>query len=175
MHVSEIVRTLTQTPAAFRALLAGAPADALSFREAPDAWTAHEVLCHVTDGEVTDWRPRTAAIVGNGDKRFTPFDREGGHRKYGQWPTARVLEEFDRLRRDNLGYLSELNLDDEALTRTGIHPEFGAVTLGQLLATWMVHDLAHVSQIARILVRRAGPEVGPWMKYFSLLADHRSD
>jgi hypothetical protein len=116
------------------------------------------------------WRPRVAAIVAGGEARFAPFDRLGGHRTYGGWPTGALLDEFDRLRRDNLAYLAQLNLDEAALTRTGIHPEFGTVTLGQLLACWVVHDLAHISQISRILVRRAGPEVGPWKKYFSLLS-----
>lgn len=181
MNVPDVYRTLSQTPAAFRALLSAASPSALAFRESQGAWTAHEVLCHVTDGDVTDWRPRVAAIVagaaedarrgGKGDdlRRFTPFDREGGHRKYGAWPTEALLDEFERVRRDNMAYLTELNLDDSALEHTGLHPEFGAVTLGQLISCWAVHDLAHISQISRILVRHAGPDVGPWKKYFSLL------
>jgi hypothetical protein len=169
MNLQTAYETLSRTPAAFRALLIGASAETLAYREAPDAWTAHEVLCHVTDGEVTDWRPRIAAIVSDGDKRFTPFDRIGGQRTYGKWPMAALLDELDRLRRDNLTYLAQLGLDEAALARTGIHPEFGAVTLGQLLSCWTVHDLAHISQVSRILVRRFGADVGPWRKYFSLL------
>jgi hypothetical protein len=169
MDLNTAYDTLARAPVAFRALLAGASPAALAYRERPDAWTAHEVLCHVTDGEVTDWRPRVATIAGDGDKRFTPFDRVGGHQTYGRWPTGALLDEFERLRRDNLTYLAHLNLDKAALERTGIHPEFGSVTLEQLLSCWVVHDLAHISQIARIFVRHAGPDVGPWKKYFSLL------
>jgi hypothetical protein len=172
MTLANVYQTLSATPAAFRALLSSASAGALGFREAADAWTPHEVLCHVTDGELTDWRPRVAAIVAEeGDRRFTPFDRLGGQRVYGAWPTAALLDEFERLRRDNLAYLAALNLGGsaDALLQTGIHPEFGAVTLNQLLACWAVHDLAHVSQIARALVRHHGPDVGPWKQYFSLL------
>lgn len=169
MTIQETYDALARTPDAFRGLIGGAPPAAIQFRERPDAWTVHEVLCHVTDGEVTDWRPRVAMIVGDGDKRFTPFDREGGERHYGHWQTQPLLAEFERLRRDNLAYLERLELDDAALERTGIHPEFGDVTLRQLLATWVVHDLAHVNQISRVLVRHLGPQVGPWTKYFSLL------
>ena len=169
MNLKTVYDTLSRTPAAFRALLSGASEQALAYREAADAWNAHEVLCHVTDGEVTDWRPRVAIIMANGDKRFTPFDRLGGHRTYGRWPIPALLDEFDRLRRDNLSYLAQLNLDSAALSHTGLHPEFGAVTLEQLLSCWMVHDLAHIAQISRSLVRHFGPEVGPWKKYFSLL------
>lgn len=169
MTLSTVYETLSRTPAAVRALLSGASPEALAYREAHDAWTLHEVLCHVTDGEVTDWRPRVATIVGDGDKRFTPFDRVGGQRAYGNWRLAALLDEFERLRRDNLTYLAQLNLDAPALSRTGIHPEFGSVTLEQLLSCWVVHDLAHIAQMSRILVRHFGPDVGPWKKYFSIL------
>lgn len=176
MILSDLYQTLSHTPAAFRALLSSSSPEALAFRESADAWTPHEVLCHVTDGEVTDWRPRIAVIMSDeGDRRFTPFDRLAGHRAYGAWPTVALLDEFDRLRRDNLAYLARLNLSSgppDALMRTGIHPEFGAVTLDQLLACWAVHDLAHISQISRALVRHHGRDVGPWKKYFSLLQLH---
>jgi hypothetical protein len=173
MTVSDIYQSLAHTPAAFRALLSPLSPAALAFRESPESWTPHEVLCHVTDGEVTDWRPRVAVVMAGGeDRRFVPFDRLGGHRTYGAWPVAALLDEFERLRLDNLSYLARLNLSSGAagaMTRTGIHPEFGAVTLEQLLSCWVVHDLAHISQISRALVRHHGPDVGPWKKYFSLL------
>lgn len=170
MDLTTVYDTLSRTPAAFRALLSAATPQALAYREAPEAWTLHEVLCHVTDGEVTDWRPRVATIMSQGDKRFTPFDRVGGQQTYGRWPTPALLDEFERLRRDNLTYLAQLDLDAAALSRTGIHPEFGTVTLDQLLSCWVVHDLAHIAQISRVLVRHIGPDVGPWKKYFSILA-----
>jgi hypothetical protein len=170
MNVNTVSATLSRTPAAFRALLSGTTEQALAYRESADAWTPHEVLCHVIDGEVTDWRPRVAIIIADGDKQFTPFDRLGGHRTYGGWPTPALLDEFEQLRRDNLTYLAQLDLDPAALRRTGLHPEFGSVTLEQLLSCWMVHDLAHIAQISRSLIRFFGPDVGPWKKYFSILA-----
>src|SRR4051812_24465881 len=114
MDVTTAYGTLSRTPTAIRALLTAASPAALAFREAADAWTAHEVLCHVADGEETDWRPRIAAIMGDGERRFAPFDRLGGHRRYGAWPTNALLDEFDRLRRDNLTYVAQLNLDAQA-------------------------------------------------------------
>lgn len=174
MTLPIVYDTLARTPVAIRALVTGATPEAMTYRESPGAWTLHEVLCHVTDGEVTDWRPRVAAIMSREDKRFTPFDRVGGQKTYGRWPTGALLDEFERLRRDNLTYLAQLNLAEADLERTGIHPEFGSVTLGQLLSCWVVHDLAHISQLSRILVRHFGPDVGPWTKYFSLLADREA-
>jgi hypothetical protein len=161
---------LSQTPAVLRGLLTDAPADALAFREAPRTWTPLEVLFHVMDGEIDDWMPRVRVIMSDAaDKRFAPFDREAGMRRYAGWTAAAALDEFDRLRRESLDALAALHLAPADLARTGIHPEFGRVTLDQLLACWVTHDLAHVAQIARVMVRYQGPAVGPWSKYFSLL------
>src|SRR5262249_43430819 len=99
------------------------------------------------------------------------FDRDGGFVRYRGWTAAALLDEFARLRAANLTELAGLTLTPEALRREGVHPEFGPVTLQQLLATWATHDLAHVAQIARVLVRHRGPDVGPWAKYFSLLRE----
>jgi hypothetical protein len=174
VHVSlaDVRKVLSTTPAALRSLVAGAPDSARDFREAPGAWTPLQVLCHVTDGEVTDWMPRLDLILSPGESRtFTPFDREAGFRVYAGWSTEQVLVEFARLRAANLARLGALDLRDSDLQRTGVHPELGVVTAGQLLACWATHDLAHIAQISRSLVRFFGPHVGPWRKYFSLLAD----
>jgi hypothetical protein len=52
---------------------------------------------------------------------------------------------------------------------TGEHPEFGAVTMRQLLATWVVHDLSHIAQITRTMARSYTAAVGPWTAYFRVL------
>jgi len=170
IELDEIRAALAQTPAVLRSLLAMAPEAALSFREAPGTWNPLEVLCHVTDGEVYDWLPRVTIILSpDADKRFTPFDREAGFGRYRGWTLDALLREFERLRADNLDRLARFGVSAADLGRTGIHPEFGPVTLHQLLACWVAHDLAHVAQIARVLVRYVGPDVGPWRAYFSLL------
>jgi hypothetical protein len=173
VHVSlaDVRKVLSTTPAALRSLVAGAPDSARDFREAPGAWTPLQVLCHVTDGEVTDWMPRLDVILSPDEPRiFTPFDREGGFRVYAGWSAEQVLAELDRLRAANLARLAALNLQDADLRRTAVHPELGVVTAAQLLACWATHDLAHVAQISRSLVRFFGAQVGPWRQYFSLLA-----
>jgi len=168
--VRAVQTTLAQTPAILNGLTAYASPEALAFREAPDTWNALEILSHVADGEITDWMPRLRIVLApSGDRRFTPFDREGGFTRYRGWTAAAVLVEFTALRARNLTELADLRLTPADLRREGLHPEFGAVTLQQLLATWVTHDLAHVAQLARVLVRYTGRDVGPWTKYFSLL------
>lgn len=174
LTLTDIRRVLATTPGVLRGLIAAAPARALEFRETPDAWTPRQVLCHVTDGEVTDWMPRLELILSAGETRpFAPFDREAGFLVYEGWSADDLLAEFERLRTENLSRLDGFRLGATDLARLGRHPEFGTVTLAQLVACWATHDLAHIAQIARALVRFVGPHVGPWRQYFSLLSDQR--
>lgn len=168
--IAEARRALEATPATLRHLVAPFTDDALAFHEAPGTWSVVEVLRHLADGEIHDWIPRARIIVSDGDKRFTPFDRERGLSTYRDWTAAAMLDEFERLRRESLAAWSALKLSERDLGAQGTHPEFGSVTLGQLLACWVTHDLAHVNQIARVLMRALAPSIGPWTRYFSLLA-----
>lgn len=173
--VVEGVEQLLATPAALRAITAGAPASALRFREEKSAWTIVEVISHMADGEVTDWIPRMDVLLSSDEVRqFEPFDRRGGFARYKGWSFRELLEEFDSLRRRNVERLLSLRLKPESLQRTATHPELGTVTLEQLLACWVTHDCAHLAQISRILTRYFGADVGPWKAYFSLLRDYRS-
>ena len=169
--LDEIRRVLEHTPGLLTALIEGAPAAAIDYQDGAGAWTPRQVLCHVTDGEVTDWLPRIELIMSPGElTTFEPFDREAGFQRYSGWSVQQLLEEFARLRAHNLAQLDAFNLTQGDLRRTGRHPALGTVTLEQLLACWATHDLAHVAQISRSLVRYLGPLVGPWQAFFSLLA-----
>jgi uncharacterized damage-inducible protein DinB len=167
--LQEVHALLARTPGVLRSLMAMAPPDALAFREAPGTWNPLEVLCHVADAEVHDWMPRVEIILSGSQHPFTPFDREAGLARYGGWTIDALLRELERLRADNLDRLAGFGMTASDLERAGMHPERGAVTLRQLLACWVTHDLAHVAQISRVLVRYFGREVGPWRAYFSLL------
>jgi hypothetical protein len=163
---------LSRTPSILRALIEGSPAAAIDFHDKDDAWSPGQVLCHLADGEITDWMPRLELILSPGDsKQFAPFAREGGFARYAGWTATRLLAEFDQLRAANLARLDAFNITEADLRRTATHPDLGTVTLAQLLACWATHDLAHIEQITRSLVRYRGHDVGPWRKYFSLLSD----
>jgi hypothetical protein len=172
MEIIESVRqSLTQGPRIVEGLIAAAPVESLIWREAPGAWNIVEVLCHVADGETTDWMPRVELILSGGG-RFAPFDREGGNTRYRGWTAEALVGEFGQLRRANMEKLETLSLSAAHLALRGAHPEFGPVTLHQLLACWATHDMAHIAQISRLLTRSFGRHVGPWKKYFSLLQGH---
>ena len=168
ISIASIRESLSQTPRIVEGLIAAAPGPSLTWREADGHWHIHEVLCHIADGEITDWMPRVERILDDGG-RFLPFDREGGFTRYRGWTAEALVGEFGQLRRANLDKLDTFHLSPSHLSLTGVHPEFGTVTLEQLLACWITHDMAHVAQIARLLTRSFGRDVGPWQKYFSLL------
>ncbi len=82
-----------------------------------------------------------------------------------------LLDEFEQLRALNIRELLTLNIKESDLEKTGIHPEFGDISLRNLLSTWTVHDLNHIAQIVRVMGKQYKEETGPWPKYIKLLND----
>jgi len=168
LSFASIRASLLQAPRTVEALIAAAPKHALIWREAEGTWNCIEVLSHVADGEITNWMPRVQRIL-DGGGRFPPIDREAGFARYRGWTADALVGEFGQLRRANVDRLDRLELTPAHLRLVGEHPEFGPVTLEQLMATWATHDFAHLAQMSRILTRAFGKHVGPWRRYFSLL------
>ncbi len=169
LALPEIRQVLSATPAAVDALLRPLPPVLLTATEGPGTWNPQQVLAHLAWGEVDDWMPRVRRVLARTGEPFTPFDREAGFDRYAGWPLDRLRDEFRRLRAASLSELDSLALGPAELSLPGRHPEFGPVTLEQLLATWVTHDYAHLTQISRVLARHYGESVGPWRKYFSVL------
>jgi len=167
--LEEAIAVLERTPAVLRAWLDGLPQSWLDAREAEGTWSPVEVIGHLVLGERTDWVPRARQILEHGDAAvFEPFDRFG-HLQRGRQSVAELLDEFAELRRQSVAQLRTWNLQETDWKRPGLHPEFGRVNLGQLLATWVVHDLTHLAQITRVMAKRYREDVGPWIEYLSVL------
>lgn len=165
-------RFLARAPRLLRAMTEDLPDAWLDANEGPDTFTVRDVLGHLISGEEHDWIPRMRIILEHGESQaFAPFDRFEFRRRYGDWSAARLLERFALARAQSLDALESLGLASADLARTGTHPEFGRVTLGQLLATWVVHDFTHVSQIARVTAKQYGAAVGPWRAYLRVVRD----
>lgn len=161
---------LERTPATLRALLGGLPAEWTTATDGPNTWSAHQVVAHLIHGERTDWIPRARLILaGEPRATFTPFDREGFFAEARAIPLGSLLDVFAQLRRESLATLDGWAIGDRELAMAARHPEFGAVTLRQLLATWVAHDLGHVVQISRTMARQYREAVGPWEAYLSVL------
>lgn len=165
--LSEALPILERTPAVLRAQLAGLPDPWLADDDGEGTWSPGQVVSHLVEAEHDLWIPRMKAILGG--ESFPAFDREGSVRRWGAEPLNVLLDEFARRRAASLRDFAAIHPTDADLARTGKHPEFGTVTLAQLLATWTAHDLIHLAQITRTMARRYREEVGPWRRYIRTL------
>jgi len=166
-HVRNILR---RTPSTLNLLLHDLPEAWLMSNEGPDTWSPYDIVGHLIHGEETDWIPRARIILEDGESRaFTPFNRESMFEKSKGKSINELLDTFARLRAESLRELDELNLTPELLEKRGLHPELGRVTLSELLATWVVHDLSHIGQIVRVMSKQYGDAVGPWKAYLPVL------
>lgn len=161
---------LAATPALLNAWLRPLPAAWLESNEGGETWSAFDVVGHLVHGDRTDWLPRLRRILEHGeDKAFEPFDR------FAQFEASRgktlpeLLDDFSVARAASLRSLRDLGLRERDLDRRGKHPALGPVTVRELLATWVAHDLDHVMQIARVLAYRYRDTVGPWRVYLRVI------
>jgi uncharacterized damage-inducible protein DinB len=160
---------LARTPATLATLVRDLPDAWVKANEGAGTWSVFDVIGHLIHGERTDWIPRARIILEHGDARpFEPFDRFAQfHAKDAS--LSELLDQFAVLRGESLGALDGLAITPEKLALPGRHPEFGAVTLAQLLSTWVVHDFNHLGQVARVMAKRYADAVGPWTAYLGIL------
>jgi len=169
--LNDAVTILERTPGTLKALLAGLPATWAAATEGDGTWSPYDVVGHLVQGERTDWIPRARHILAGETRPFEPFDRTAQFIESEGKSLDELLAMFAELRRRNVATLVAMNLTDDDLGRSGLHPELGKVTLGQLLATWVVHDLDHVTQVARTMAKVYSEATGPWHAYLSVLRD----
>ena len=170
MYLPDALDILERTPDTLRALLGGLTPSWTDATEGADTWSPYVIVGHLIHGERTDWVPRARIILEQGaERRFTPYDRFAQFRESAGKSLPELLDEFALLRAANVALLRGWNLTDEQLALTGEHPEFGAVTLRQLLATWVAHDLSHVAQMTRVMAKQYRDAVGPWRAYLPIM------
>ena len=164
------IEILEKTPEILESYLSGLSNNWLKNNEGKNTWSPYDIIGHLIFGEKTDWIVRTKIILTQSkNKIFKPFDRFAQLKENQNKPIAELIAEFKSLRRSNLKELKSLNITNKDFELKGIHPEFGEVTLEQLLSTWVVHDLGHISQISRVMSKQYEANVGPWKAYLGIL------
>jgi hypothetical protein len=171
-ELAHAIEILQRTPATLNSLLRDLSEPWLVQNEGPETWSPYDVIGHLIHAEETDWMPRAKIILEHGETRaFEPFDRVAMFAESKGKSIVELLDTFAQLRAANLRELRSLNLTSDLLDKRGRHPELGVVTLKQLLSTWVVHDLGHIRQVARVLSKQYGEAVGPWRAYLSILGE----
>ena len=168
--VTSAVDILSRTPSTLDVMLQGLSTDWLGDTGDRDNWGPFDVVGHLINTDKTNFIPRLELIFSeNKEPVFPPFDRFA-HFKDSKGKTLKDrLTEFAEVRKASLDKVADWQITADQLDRTAIHPDFGEVTLAQLLSTWTVHDLTHIRQIVNYLARRYAEEVGPWRQYLSIL------
>ena len=168
--LNKSIEILERTPHVLETLLSGLSDEWINNNEGPETWSPYDVVGHLIHGEKTDWVPRMEIILSDKvDKSFEPFDRFVQFTESKGKTLRQLLDEFKFIRKQNLDWLRSRNLTSTVWELEGKHPAFGKVTLQQLLATWVVHDLNHISQICRVMAKQYKAEVGPWTEYLGIL------
>lgn len=168
--LSKSLEILERTPEVLEKMLLNLSAEWIYSNEGGQTWCAYDIIGHLIHGEKTDWIPRLEIILTqNSEIEFEPFDRFAQFKSSEGKSLQQLLEEFKLLRKHNLAFLRNKNLTDKHFSLRGKHPALGMVTLAQLLATWVVHDLNHIAQISRIMAKQYKNEVGPWVEYLGVL------
>lgn len=168
--LKEAIEVLERTPHTLKSFLVGLSEQWLSCDEGDGSWNAIEIVDHLIEAEHTNWIPRLETILNFGkEKPFPPFDRFAHLKQAKESTIPQKLEEFSEVRLKNINKIHELVLIDH-FELTGIHPEFGSVKLRELLSTWVVHDLTHMTQIMRVMAERYREDVGPWKAYLRILS-----
>jgi hypothetical protein len=172
-NLAQAIDVLRRTPGTLRILLDKIPSELERGTEGPETFSPFDNIGHLIDGEETDWMPRARIILAQGaSRRFERYDRFRHHSRNRGRSLGSLLDELERLRRENLRVLESWGLTEAQLDLPGEHPGLGPVTLRQLLAAWVVHDLGHVAQVARVMAKQYRAEVGPWVPYLPVLTDH---
>jgi len=169
-QLTHALEVLERTPATFRALLGGLSEAWTAPNEGPQTFSAFDNVGHLIHAERTNWIPRARTILAQGeDRRFGPFDRFAHYEESRGKSLSELLDEFARLREENVATLREWRLSDRELALEGEHPALGPISLRQLLSTWVAHDLGHLAQTARVLAKQYRQAVGPWHEYLPVL------
>jgi hypothetical protein len=164
---------LSRTPPVMRAMLGGVGDGWTRENEGADTFSPFDVIGHLIDGEETDWIPRARIVMSQGENRtFERYDRFRHKSRNKDRSLESLLDEFEKLRGENIALVKSWKLTSDDLRLTATHPALGSVTLAQLLAAWVVHDLGHIAQVSRVMAKQYKEEVGPWIQYLPVLTDH---
>lgn len=173
MHftIADAAPVLERTPHTLRALLAGLPDAWTESTEGPDTWSPREIVAHLRYADRANWIPRARVVMESkqGNPALPGFDQRGQQHDGADMSLAELLDDFTRLRAENLRTLTDWQLSVHDLARIAHHPLLGDVVLHQLLAAWVAHDLAHIAQISRVMAKQYRDEVGPWRTYLPIL------
>lgn len=167
------IGVLERTPGVLRAMLGGQSDFWVMRNYGEGTFSPFDVVGHLIEGEKHNWMVRLRLMLAHGEaKAFAPFGRYAMYEANRGKGIEELLEQFAKLRGENVVALKGLGLGEGGSARlgtAGMHPELGRVTVRELIAAWVVHDLGHTHQIAKAMAYQYREDVGPWRAYLTIL------
>ncbi|MGM8361840.1 DinB family protein [Flavobacterium sp. ARAG 55.4] len=168
--IEKSIQILEKTPQLLTILLDNISEEWTLNNEGNQSWSAFDVVGHLIHCDESNWIPRIEITLSDAVVvKFEPLDRFAQIDKNKNKTLLQLLNEFVKIRFSSITKLRSLNITEEQLMKKAIHPDLGEVNLSQLIATWVVHDLAHMNQISRVMAKQYKEEVGPWVDYLRIL------
>jgi hypothetical protein len=166
---AETTDLLARTPKVVYDLLHGLPKSWGETQDVDGGWRPRDVVGHLITTELDNWIPRTKRLLEDGtSKAFDTIDRFKHVGRDDDQTLDELVDRFVELRGRSLAALGEL-VTSADLDRKGLHGALGEVTLRELLASWTVHDLDHISQVFAGMAASRDADVGPWKVYLGIL------
>jgi hypothetical protein len=149
LKVPALVERLRGNAGIFAALVAGVGDEQARWKPDPAQWSILEVVNHLADEEVEDFRARLDATLHHPGS-WPPIDPQGwpASRRYDERELQPSLERFLVSRAESLEWLERLGEPD--WSRAYQHPSIGPISAGDLLTSWVAHDHIHIRQINRL-------------------------
>lgn len=132
-----------------RALVEGVHDEQARWRPNPDSWSVLEVTCHLLDEEREDFRVRLDITLHQPERKWPGIDPQGWvqARRYNEQDLAAALQAFLEEREASLAWLESLEAAD---WEAAYEAPWGPIRAGDLLASWVAHDLLHMRQLVEL-------------------------
>jgi len=147
--IQRMIDRMAGLPGALEALLGGATEDEAHWKPGHGGWSIVEIVNHLVDEELEDFRTRVRLTLENPGQAWPPIDPEGAavSRQYNERDLFESLERFAAARIESVKWLRALSDPDWKKTYT--HPAIGELRAGDVMVSWCAHDALHLRQIAK--------------------------
>ncbi|MGD8625884.1 MAG: DinB family protein [Anaerolineae bacterium] len=161
MDLQFITTQMESNVTAIQALARGVSDEQARWRPGPDDWSLLEVINHLHDEEIEDFKAHLDLILHHPGEPWPAIDPQGWvtQRGYNQRDPASSLGHFLRAREASLRWLKELPAPDWQAT---YQAPFGPIRAGDMLAAWVAHDLLHLRQIVELHWTYTNRQVRPY-------------
>lgn len=162
MNLTRLINSLDRFRTVLPVLTNDLDDETVRWRPPSGSWSILEIVCHLADEEVEDFRTRVRMTLEDPTQDWPPIDPEGAaqSRDYNSADLNDVLARLLKERKDSVEWLR--GLQDPDWDKAYQHPKFGPIKAGEVLAAWVAHDHLHTRQIAKRLFEMSARDGAPY-------------